>query len=107
MKNFLSVSIKTKHMLCTFNMSGLVPVGAPVTHSPINMVKGLVAQSCPTLCDPTDVVHQVPLSMEFSRQVYWNELPFPSPGDLPHPEIKPRSPALQADFLSSEPPREA
>ena len=42
--------------------------------------------------------------MEFSRQEYWSELPFPSP-DLPHPGIKPRSPALQVDSLPSEPPR--
>ena len=42
--------------------------------------------------------------MEFSRQVYWSGLPFPSPGDLPNPGIKPRSPALQADALPSEPP---
>ena len=49
-------------------------------------------------------VHQVPLSMEFSRQEYWSGLPFPSPGDLPHPGIKSRSPALQVDSLPSEPP---
>ena len=42
--------------------------------------------------------------MEFSRQEYWSGLPFPSPGDLPDPRIKPRSPALQADALPSEPP---
>ena len=42
--------------------------------------------------------------MEFSRQDYWSGLPFPSPGDLPDPGIKPRSPALQADSLPSEPP---
>ena len=41
--------------------------------------------------------------MEFSRQEYWSGLPFPSPGDLPDPGIKPRSPALQADSLPSEP----
>ena len=40
----------------------------------------------------------------FSRQEYLNGLPFPSPGDLPGPGIKPRSPALQADSLPSEPP---
>ena len=39
--------------------------------------------------------------MEFTRQEYWSELPFPSPGDLPHPGIKPRSPTLQADSLPS------
>jgi len=37
--------------------------------------------------------------MGFSRQEYWSGLPFPSPGDLPHPGIKPRSPTLQADSL--------
>ena len=42
--------------------------------------------------------------MEFSRQEYWNGLPFPSPGDLPDPGIEPGSPALQANALLSEPP---
>ena len=50
------------------------------------------------------VALQAPLSMGFSRQEYWSGLPFPSPGDLPNPGIKPGSPALQADALSSEPP---
>ena len=45
---------------------------------------------------PWTVAHQSPLSMEFSRQEDWSGLPFPSPGDLPDPRIKPRSPALQA-----------
>ena len=44
------------------------------------------------------------LSMGFSRQGYWSDLPFPSPGDLPNPGIEPRSPTLQADALTSEPP---
>ena len=42
--------------------------------------------------------------MEFSRQGYWSGLPFPSPGDLPNPGIKPGSLTLQADALLSEPP---
>ena len=41
--------------------------------------------------------------MEISRQEYWSGLPFPSAGDLPNPGIEPRSPALQADTLLSEP----
>ena len=58
-------------------------------------------QSCPTLCNPMDCsppgssVHRI-------LQEYWSELPFPSPGDLPDPGIKPRSLALQADSLPSE-----
>ena len=50
------------------------------------------------------VALQAPPSMGFSRQEYWSGLPFPSPGDLPNPGIEPRSPALQADALTSEPP---
>ena len=50
------------------------------------------------------VAHQAPPSVEFSRQEYCSGLPFPSPGDLPDPGIKPRSPSLQADALPSEPP---
>ena len=45
------------------------------------------------LCDPTD--------MGFSRQEYWSWLPFPFPEDLPDTGIEPRSPALQADTLTS------
>ena len=53
---------------------------------------------------PWTVAHQAPQSMGFSRQEYWSGLPFPSPGDLPDPGIEPRSPALQVDALTSEPP---
>ena len=61
-------------------------------------------QSCPILCDPMDCsppgssVHGILQA----RILEW--VPFPSPGDLPNPGIKPRSPALQADSLPSEPP---
>ena len=73
----------------------------------------LVAQSRLILCDPMDCsppgssshgILQDPLPMEFSRQEYWSGLPFPPPGDLPDPGIKPKAPALQADSLPSEPP---
>ena len=53
------------------------------------------------------VAHQAPPSIAFCRQEYWNGLPFPSPGYLPDPGIKPKSPAspvLQADSLPAEPP---
>ena len=43
---------------------------------------------------PWTVAYQAPLSMGFSRQQYWSGLPFPSPGDLPDPEIEPGSLAL-------------
>ena len=57
------------------------------------------------LCNRWTVAYQAPPSMGFSRQEYWSGLPFPSPGDLRHPEIELRSRALQADALPSEPPR--
>ena len=50
------------------------------------------------------VAHQAPLSMGFSRQEHWSGLPFPSPGDLPDPGIKPtslRSPALAGRLLTT------
>ena len=53
---------------------------------------------------PWIVAHQASPSMGFSRQEYWSQLPFPSPGDLPDPEIEPGSPALWADTLPSKPP---
>ena len=53
---------------------------------------------------PWTVAYQAPPSMGFSRQEHWSGVPFPSPGDLPDPGIEPRSPALQADALPSEPP---
>ena len=50
------------------------------------------------------VAHKAPPSMGFSKQEYWSGLPHPSPGDLSNPGIEPRSPSLQADALTSEPP---
>ena len=55
---------------------------------------------------PWTVAHQVPLPMEFPRQEYWSGLPYPSPGGLPNPGIKPMSPLspeLLADSLLAEP----
>ena len=63
------------------------------------MVCVLATQSCPTLCE-------APLSREFSKQEYWSGFLFPSPGDIPNPEIEPTSPvslALQANSLPAEP----
>ena len=65
-------------------------------------------QSCLTLCNLMDHSHQAPLSMECSRQEYWSRLPFPTPGDLPNPGIKPTCPAALAladGFFATELPR--
>ena len=53
---------------------------------------------------PWTIAHQAPPSMRFSGQEYWSGLAFPSSRDLPDPGIEHRSPALQADALTSEPP---
>ena len=53
---------------------------------------------------PWTVARQTPLSMEFSRQEYWNGLSFPSLGDLPNTGIKPTSPALAGRFFTTESP---
>ena len=65
----------------------------------------LKSLSCVRLfATPWIVAYQVPPSMGISRQEYWSELPFPSPGNLSDAGIEPRSPALKADALTSEPP---
>ena len=63
-----------------------------------------VAECVQLFAIPWTVAYQALLSMEFSRQEYWSGLLFPSPGDLPDPGIKPKSPVSQADALSSELP---
>ena len=67
---------------------------------------GSGSQSSPTLTTPWTVARQAPLSMGFSRQVYWSGLPFPSPGDLPYPGIEPAPlvfPALAGGFSTTAP----
>ena len=49
---------------------------------------------------PWAVARQALLSMEFSKQEYWSGLPFPTPGDLPHPGIEPLSPTLADGFFT-------
>ena len=53
---------------------------------------------------PWTVAHKASLSMEFSRQEYWSELPFPTPGEPPDPGIRSASPALAGGFFTTTPP---
>ena len=56
---------------------------------------------------PWTVAHQAPPSIGFPRQEYWSGFPFPSPGDLPNPEIEPvssASPILADGFFTTETP---
>ena len=69
-------------------------------------VRAKLLQSCPTLCDPWTVAVQAPLSMGFSRQQYWSELPCPPLGDRPDPGIEAQplvSPALAGGLLTTRP----
>ena len=69
------------------------------------VVGGLVAKLCPIVVTPWTVACQAPLSMGFLRQEYWSGLPFPFPGDLPHPGVEPvslTSPALVGGFFTTE-----
>ena len=64
------------------------------------MLRCMLTLSCVRFfLTPGTIIHQVPLSMEFSRQEYWSRLPCPPAGDLPDPGIKPTSPAWQVDSL--------
>ena len=76
----------------------------PLTAQRLGGGGGLIAEWCPTLVIPRTVTHQAPLSMGFPRQEYWSGLPCPPPGDLPDPEIEPRSPAFAGGFFSAGPP---
>ena len=63
--------------------------------------------NCVLLCDSIDCSLQALLSMKFSKQEYWNGLPFPTPNYLPDPGVKPASPvspALSGRFFTTEPP---
>ena len=76
-------------------------------HKCISVIMSFVVKSlgCVQLFhDPMDFRSPPGLIMGFPRQEYWSGLPFPSPGDLCHSGIEPMSPALQMDFLSTEPP---
>ena len=96
-KKGLSQVTVTEDLWCVWTMLGIFICnlvcgyqGGTVT------VKMLVAQLCLTLCDPMDRSSPGSSVCGVSRQEYWNELPFPSPGDLPHPGIVPPSPPSPA-----------
>ena len=95
-------------------MSSLLPSSSPFLFIKVGVIQRIqskvmdrmcsVPQSSLTLVTPGTVAHQAPLSMGFPRQDYWSGLPFPSPGDLLNPGIKPVSPALAGKFFTTEPP---
>ena len=97
----------SSHVWLFASIDGSLPSSSVhgILHARILVKVKVKSLSCVWLfATPWTVAHQDPPSMGFSRQEYWSGLPFPSPGDLPDPGIEPRSPALEADDLTSEPP---
>jgi len=107
--DFISVTpnakTQMKHFLPSFAGKKKKNILNLDSYSPLKVEVKVKSLSCVQLfATPWTVARQAPPSMGFSRQEYWSGLPMPSPGDLPHPGIKPMSPALRADALTSEPP---
>ena len=94
------VSSPSLYVSITSQFSAVLLTAHVLSPSP-HVDDGLATKSCPTLATPWPVACQAPLSMGFSRQENWSGLPFPPPGDLSDPGIKPGSSALQADSLPS------
>ena len=87
------------------HIAGRFFTGWATREASVNSFLCLVTQSCLTLCDPMNYSPaRLFCPWRFFRQEYWSGLPCPPPGDLPNPEIKPRSPAVQVNSLPSEPP---
>ena len=87
-------------MLCSVGRVPIVDLGPELLQTVVSIVKETENVSRSVMSDsaiPWTIAHLAPLSMGFSRQEYWSELPFPSPGDLPDPGIEPKSPASQMD----------
>ena len=86
--------------------------GVAVGFFVVSFLFSIISPSCAVLsrlvvwdsATPWPVARQGPPSMGFSRQEYWSGLLCPPQGNLPHPGIEPRSPALRADSLPAEPP---
>ena len=91
-------------LLCLLHwQADSLPLAPP--GKPMKVKVKVKSLSCVRLfATPWAVAYQAPPSMGFSRQEYYSGLPFPSPGDLPDPGIKPWSPAFQSDALTPEPP---
>ena len=93
-------------MVFTFRAEHFISTEYPevlVALSWIPVCACLVVQSYLTLCDPVDCSPLGSSVHRISRQEYWSGLPFPPPGDLPDPGIKPTSPALAGGFFTTAP----
>ena len=104
------VSFSTTILLMHFSLRVYSRTGKDLLRkiSGNSIKKLLLLFSCSVMsnsfANPWTTACQSPLSMGLSRQEYWHALPFPSPGDLPNPGIKPACPALASGLFTTEPP---
>ena len=105
---FDAVFIHASNSLLRVNfLSGILSLGKNITKFIGDHVSSFCFSSlcmCPLFVTPGTLPHQAPLSMGCPRQEFWSGLPFPPPGTLPHPGIKPASPGLAGGFFTTEPP---
>ena len=110
----LTVGIITPGQSCFISVSSYSPVSRGILSFhiiPLLSISGCSYKRCAQLLSHVwlfaiqwTAACQSPLSMGFFRQEYWSGLPFPSPGDLPNPGIKPEalaSPALAGGFITT------
>ena len=98
-RTFSSIPKETSYLLAV-TLSSIFCFPQFLTTHDLHSISMVHAQSLSCvlfLATPWTVTRQAPLSIGFSMQEYWSELPFPSPGELPHPVIETVSSALQAD----------
>ena len=101
-KSFSCFNTQKRMLFCLFCSAVFCPYETKSEHIYLALkVKVKSLSHVWPFATPWTVAHQVLLSMGFFRQEYCSGLPFPSPGNLPNPGIEPRSPALQADTLTS------
>ena len=101
-KSFSCFNTQKRMLFCLFCSAVFCPYETKSEHIYLALkVKVKLLSHVWPFATPWTVAHQVLLSMGFFRQEYCSGLPFPSPGNLPNPGIEPRSPALQADALTS------
>ena len=93
---------KCSFLFCEFMLLNQTWVCSPAHSKASLLTQGCDGSESCSVVSPWTVARQAALSMGFSRQEYWSGLPFPSPGNLPNPGTKPRSPALQADSSPEE-----
>ena len=103
---FLATGIKRKTQVAVHSFHCQIKRNIKLISLETNKHCCWIAKSCPTLLRPHKLQPTRLLSLQdIFRQEYWSGLPFPSPGDLPNPEMEPMSLTLAGKFFITVPPR--